>query len=219
MAALVGLDLDGTLIDSAPDLAYALGRALESLGLPAPTTEATRSWIGDGVEALVVRGLTDATGTAPKAAAVAAALRVFDAHYSREFFVRSKIYPDVTPTLRRLRNAAIRSVCITNKRIGFAVPLLERAGLRGLLDLVYGGDSLPRKKPAPDQLLAALKHFYVPADEMIMVGDSPNDLDAARAAGCGFVFAAYGYTSAMETRGELPEPSIGSFAELCDILL
>jgi phosphoglycolate phosphatase len=87
-----------------------------------------------------------------------------------------------------------------------------------LLDLVYGGDSFAHKKPAPDQLQAAAAHFGVSADRAVMIGDSPNDLDAARAAGWHFVFAVYGYTSAMRERGLSPEPTIASFAEILEIL-
>lgn len=219
MTGLVGLDLDGTLIDSAPDLAHALGRALESLDLPAPSVAQTRMWVGDGVEALIVRGLYDATGTEPRADTVRSALTVFDAHYSREYYVRSTLYPDVATTLKRLRAAGFHTVCVTNKRIDFAEPLIASAGIRTLIDFVYGGDSLARKKPAPDQLIAAARRFDVPADRSVMVGDSPNDMDAARAAGWRFVFAAYGYTSAMRDRHESPEPRIEHFADLCDILL
>jgi len=216
---LVGLDLDGTLVDSAPDLAHALGRALEALSLPPPTEQQTRTWIGDGIETLIARALTDAIGSPADAVTLTTALAAFDECYGREFFVRSTLYPTVIPTLQRLREAGLKTACITNKRIAFAEPLLRSAGLMPWLDLVYGGDSFASKKPAPDQLNAAAKHFGVRPEQAVHIGDSPNDLDAARSAGWSFLFATYGYTTAMRERGEWPAPGIASFADIADALL
>lgn len=219
MYKLVGLDLDGTLIDSAPDLCDALGRALESLRLPAPSEDQTRSWIGDGIEALVARAIAAAANRPPSTEEAASALSVFDAFYRERYFVRSSPYPHVIETLKAIRSRGIATVCITNKRARFAEPVLAAAGLDAYLDAIFGGDTLPRKKPAPDQLDAAAAHFGVVPEKAVMVGDSPNDLDAARAAGWDFVFARYGYTSAMQERGIEPSPCVDDFAELIELVV
>jgi phosphoglycolate phosphatase len=219
LLSLVGLDLDGTLVDSAPDLSTALGRALESLSLPAPTDAETESWIGDGIESLIARAITNATGSEPSVSVMRAALQVFDAHYAESHFVRSRLYPGVIDTLMQLRRAGLRTACITNKRIAFARPMLEAAKLDIHFDLIYGGDTLARKKPYPDQLNAALTTLGIRPDAAVMVGDSPNDMDAAAAAGWHFIFAGYGYTSAMRNRDAEPLVRIGRFTDLLRILL
>jgi phosphoglycolate phosphatase len=215
---LVGLDLDGTLVDSAPDLAHALGQALDAHGFRQPSLEQTRAWIGDGIEVLIARALKEAAGGDPDAATIRSALATFDQCYGREYFVRSRVYPGVLATLAQLRASGIKTVCITNKRIAFAEPLLAAAGLSSWLDFTYGGDSFKNRKPAPDQLNAAIDATGVVSEHAVHVGDSPNDLDAAQAAGWHFIYAGYGYTTAMRARGKPPTPEIGTFAELATLL-
>ncbi len=219
MKRLAGLDLDGTLIDSAPDLSDALGEALSSLGLPRPTEAETRGWIGDGIELLIKRGITAARRHAPHPGDMATALAAFDAYYVDNSYRRSQVYPEVSETLVALREAGWMLACITNKRAAFALPMLEKSGLRPYFDTVYGGDSLPRKKPAPDQLIAAAAECGCPAETAVMIGDSPNDMDAAAAAGWGFIHADYGYTAGMEARQPKPAQRVRRFAGIAGYLL
>jgi phosphoglycolate phosphatase len=190
---LVALDLDGTLVDSAPDLAHCLGRALEPIGLEAPGESLTREWIGDGVEMLVRRGLEHGLGP--------------------------DLDENVPATLDRVRDRGIVVGCITNKRAEFADRLLELAGIRGRLDFLYGGDSCADKKPSPAQLLAACHSTGIGPGESVLVGDSANDLKSAEAAGFRFVFAAYGYTAGVSPDAVRTQLRIDRFEDLADLPL
>jgi phosphoglycolate phosphatase len=224
---LLAVDLDGTLVDSAPDIAHCLDRALEAVGLAAPGEERTRLWIGDGLEVLIARALADAVrggnGTTgdPKrrtdADEHAAALAAFLACYRQNLFVRSRLYPGAIQTLDALRNAGIRLCCITNKRLAFSTELLRQAGADDRFELVLGGDSLAEKKPSPMPLESAARTLGVAPSLAVLVGDSHQDLHAARAAGYGFIWARYGYGNVNEAEAGA-SPRIEQFAELTNLL-
>jgi phosphoglycolate phosphatase len=215
---LLALDLDGTLVDSAPDIAHCLGSALEAIGYPQPGEARTRAWIGDGLETLIARAIAHGVGgqgeaTIDDAARHKAALAAFLACYANNLFVRSRLYPDVLPTLDELGRRGYRLCCITNKRFAFSDDLLVQAGIRDRFELLLGGDSLPEKKPSPLPLTTAAESLGVAPHAATLVGDSHQDLRAARGAGFGFVLASYGYGKVDET--ELgTSPRIRSFAEL-----
>jgi phosphoglycolate phosphatase len=200
---LLAVDLDGTLVDSAPDIAHCLGRALEAVGLDAPGEARTRTWIGDGIETVIARALAAADADHPDRSAPpdaqaaaerqAAVLAAFAECYRNNLFVRTEIYPTVEATLDTLLARGIRLCCITNKRYAFSEALLRQAGLSDRFELVLGGDSLPEKKPSPLPLITAARKLGIAPASATLVGDSPQDLRAARAAAFGFVFAAYGY--------------------------
>lgn len=218
MLRLVGLDLDGTLVDSAPDLAHALGVALAAEGHAPPGEQRTREWIGDGIEALIRRALEAAAGTPPGNVLVARTLERFDATYDRELFSRSRVYAGVPECLDRLGARGLVLACITNKRLAFAERLLDRAGLRDRLDIVLGGDSFAGRKPHPEQLLAAADRVRCAPAQAVMVGDGANDYLAAGAAGFEFVWAAYGYTTSIEALGVTPPLRIDRFPDVEAIL-
>jgi phosphoglycolate phosphatase len=214
---LLAIDLDGTLVDSAPDIAHCLGYALEAIGYPAPGEARTRAWIGDGLETLIARAIAHGPGhsepTVGGDARHQAALAAFLACYADNLFVRSRLYPGVLPTLDDLRSRGVRLCCITNKRFEFSDELLVQAGIRDRFELLLGGDSLPEKKPSALPLEFAAKSLAVAPSAATLVGDSHQDLRAARAAGYGFVLADYGYGKIDET--ELASsPRIRRFAEL-----
>lgn len=214
---LLAIDLDGTLVDSAPDIAHCLDRALEAIGCPPPGEVRTRVWIGDGLETLIARAIAHAD--APSASATPnrerhqAALAGFLACYRENLFVRSRLYPHVVATLDLLRERGMRLCCITNKRVSFSEELLAKAGIRDRFELLLGGDSLAEKKPSPLPLKVAAETLSVAPAAATLVGDSHQDLRAARAAGFGFVLASYGYgkTDEAELGGA---PRIGTFADL-----
>lgn len=201
---LVAIDLDGTLVDSAPDIAHCLGAALEAVGHTPPGEARTRAWIGDGLETLIARALAHGSSAErePGLAGEArheSALAAFLVCYRDNLFVRSRLYPGVVETLDALRARAVRLCCITNKRYAFSDELLVKAGIRDYFELLLGGDSLTEKKPSPLPLKSAAQTLGVPASAAALVGDSHQDLRAARAAGYGFVLASYGYGKIDET--------------------
>jgi phosphoglycolate phosphatase len=215
---LLAVDLDGTLVDSAPDIAHCLGTALEAIGFAPPGEARTRVWIGDGIETLIARAIAHDCSRHGEAAFASearqrAALAAFLGCYRDNLFVRSRLYPGVPETLEALRARGVQLCCITNKRHAFSEELLTRAGIRGHFALVLGGDSLAEKKPSPLQLKVAAETLGTAPSAATLVGDSHQDLRAARAAGYGFVLAAYGYGKIDET--ELgASPRIRSFVEL-----
>jgi phosphoglycolate phosphatase len=216
---LLAVDLDGTLVDSAPDIAHCLGSALEAVGCKPPGEARTRVWIGDGLDALIARALAHAAQTAEFSTTGsgerqhAATLAAFLACYRDNLFVRSRLYPGARATLDELRGRGVRLCCITNKRQALSEELLVLAGVRDRFELVLGGDSLPEKKPSPLPLRFAAESLGVAPWAATLVGDSHQDLRAARAAGYAFVLASYGYGKIDET--ELAEaPRIRGFAEL-----
>jgi phosphoglycolate phosphatase len=215
---LAALDLDGTLVDSAPDLAHCLGIALDSVALAPPRPEQCRAWIGDGIEALLHRALTWASEEPPDDALLARALDAFDDCYRNRLLVDSHLYPGVAATIANLRARGLIVGCITNKRERYAVRLLDEAGIGSGLDFLYGGDTLPAKKPDALQLTTAAKRFGIAPADAVMVGDSLNDLDAAESAGFGFVFARYGYAGPDPGRLAAQALSIGTFSELPELL-
>lgn len=224
---MVALDLDGTLVDSAPDTADCLGAALEGLGLTAPGETRTRAWIADGLPAMIEKSVAHALreevaggGALPPRQMDAlheTVRRAFLECYRGRLFVRSRLYPGVGSTLDALRSRGIRLSCITNKHQALAEELLRRAGVLDRFELLLGGDSLPEMKPSPLPLITAARRIGVGCAEATLVGDSLQDLDAAKSAGFGFVLASYGY-------GRLDEavaagiPSIRQFGELKSLL-
>jgi phosphoglycolate phosphatase len=215
---LLALDLDGTLVDSAPDIAHCLGLALEAIGYAVPGEARTRAWIGDGLETLLTRAIAHGSGerhepTVDAAARYQAALAAFLQCYAENLFVRSRLYPGVAATLDDFRARGFTLCCITNKRMSFSEPLLAQAGVLDHFALLLGGDSLPEKKPSPMPLNFAAERLGIEPSAATLVGDSHQDLRAARAAGYGFVLASYGYGKVDET--ELGSSArIRSFAEL-----
>jgi phosphoglycolate phosphatase len=215
---LLAIDLDGTLVDSAPDIAHCLGGALEAVGLSPPGEALTRVWIGDGLETLIARAIAHGGGARGDSVVAReprqeAALAAFLACYRDNLFVRSRLYPEVLATLDALLAHGLRLCCITNKRQSFSERLLADAGVRDRFELLLGGDALPEKKPSPLPLKVAAERLGVPAAAATLVGDSHQDLRAARAAGYSFVLASYGYGNIDET--ELGgAPRIHRFADL-----
>ncbi len=189
----VVIDLDGTLLHTAPDLAAAARRMAEELGLP-PIDEATvKAYIGNGVSRLVKRVLTRDMQAEPEAALFERALPAFERHYLEGVSRQSHPFHGVPEGLVALRAAGYRLGCITNKAEKFTLPLLRDTGLSGFFDLILSGDILPKKKPDPLPLLHACEEFEITPAEMLLIGDSLNDVQAARAAGCHVFVVPYGY--------------------------
>lgn len=196
----VAFDLDGTLLDTLPDLADAGNAMLTELGRPAVSEASTRSFIGDGVARLVKRLLDGTRDGEPPADLFEHALEIFERHYRDGLVRRTTVYPGVIEGLDALARAGLKLACVTNKPEAFTRPLLAAHGLDRRLDLVIGGDTLPRKKPDPLPLRHCASVFGVETPALLMIGDSTNDVLAARAAGCPVVCVPYGYTGDLDVR-------------------
>jgi phosphoglycolate phosphatase len=216
---LVLFDLDGTLIDTVPDLADAIDSMQSELGLPLRGEAKVRTWVGNGIERLVKRALTDGDdSTEPAPDLYAHALSIFMDHYAARPYGRSKFYPGVTECLEHLQQAGYRLACVTNKRSRFTDLLLRAVGIHDLFELVISGDTLARRKPDPLPLLHASQHFDVGPERALMVGDSLNDVRAARAAGMQVLCVSYGYNCGRDIREDQPDLIVDSLAELIELL-
>ncbi len=211
---MILIDLDGTLIDSVPDLAFSVDAMLARLGRP-PRGEATvRNWVGNGVERLVQRALVGALEGEPPAADLALALPVFMEVYAQNTSGRSAPYPGVSEGLDYLQAAGYPLGCVTNKAAQFTLPLLRDLGLLDYFGIVVSGDTLPEKKPHPAPLLHAAAHFGVAPADALMIGDSVSDVTAARAAGFAIICTSYGYNHGRDIREANPDAVIDSFTHL-----
>ncbi|HYP68255.1 MAG TPA: phosphoglycolate phosphatase [Thiobacillaceae bacterium] len=189
----VVIDLDGTLLDTAPDLAHAAELMMAELGMPCPSLATIRTYIGNGVSRLVKRVLTGQMDTEPETALFDRALPIYHKHYGKHVADQSRPFAGVVEGLEAMKAAGLRLVCITNKAAQFTHPLLKATGLHGYFDLILSGDALPRRKPDPLPLQHTCETFGIQPHELLLIGDSLNDTQAARAAGCAVFCVPYGY--------------------------
>lgn len=188
----IAFDLDGTLVDSAPDIAAALNAALVSEGLQRFDLNAVRGWIGDGPDALILRALA-AQGHQQPAEAVRTRLRCeFDAHTLAAPLACGKVFDGIADLLAQLFDHYPMAV-VTNKPTALAHAVLDAAGLSRFAATVHGADTTELRKPAPGLLLAAAQRLRVPPERLLMVGDSAPDMLAAHHAGCPAALVAWGY--------------------------
>lgn len=211
---IVLIDLDGTLVDSVPDLAWCTDRMLEQLGREPCGETQVRNWVGNGVERLIKRALTGEMDGEPGDSLYAQAAPVFMDLYKDNSCKRSRLYPEVKTGLNWLQSQNIRLGCVTNKDEAFTLPILETLQIRDYFDVVISGDSLPHKKPHPAPLLYGAEFFGVSTDKAMMIGDSISDVKASRAAGFKIVCMSYGYNHGADIRSAEPDAVIDSFAEL-----
>ncbi|APU32087.1 phosphoglycolate phosphatase, bacterial [Ectopseudomonas alcaliphila JAB1] len=211
---LVMFDLDGTLIDSVPDLAAAVDRMLVELGRPPAGLEKVRDWVGNGARVLVRRALAGgldhaAVGEAETEEALARFLDIYaDCHHL------TALYPGVHELLEALSTAAVELAVVTNKPERFVAPLLEQVGLGGYFRWIIGGDTLPQQKPDPAALLQVMRLAGVEAAQSLFIGDSRNDVLAARAAGVPCIAVSYGYNHGRPIAEEEPSLVVHSLVEL-----
>lgn len=213
-ASALLIDLDGTLVDTAPDLADAANRMLADLGR-APFPESTvASWIGNGVPRLVRRALTGSRDGEPDPALFERGYARFLEHYRSHVADRSRPFPGTIETLERLQADGYRLACVTNKAEMFTTPLLAALDLDRYFDLVVSGDSLPRCKPDPMPLYHACQVLGVPVTQGLAVGDSESDVKAAQAAGMPVICVAHGYHQGVDLQSLAPDRVISGLPEL-----
>ncbi len=198
------IDLDGTMVDTLGDFAEALNRMLGDLELPPIAAQHIERMVGKGSEHLlrsVLNHVLEHMGKAPTAIEIEALYAHAWPSYQRHYLAinghYARVYPGVEAGLQALRHAGLRLACLTNKPTSFALPLLRAKGLEGYFEQVFGGDSFDRKKPDPLPLLKTCEALQTAPARTLMVGDSSNDAQAARAAGCPVVLVTYGYNHGL----------------------
>ena len=215
---MILIDVDGTLVDSVPDLAYCVDELMKALGRPVHGEAKVRNWVGNGVERLVRRALIGQLDGEPPDEDYARAYPIFLELYAENTSKRSRLYPGIREGIDWLKSQGYLLGCVTNKAAQFTLPLLEDLGVRDEFGIVVSGDTLPVKKPDPAPLLHAARHFGVTADESLMVGDSVSDVKAARAAGFQIVCMSYGYNHGVDIRTAHPDAVVDSLVELRGLL-
>jgi phosphoglycolate phosphatase len=212
------LDLDGTLLDTVPDLAAAANAMLAEQGLAPLPAGVIRDFIGGGIPRLVERCL-QAAGFPLPCARLEAALHSFGRHYRRLNGHSSRPFPGVIDALERMRAASLRLACVTNKASAFTLPLLEKTGLAPFFDAIVTSDRVGRRKPHPEPFLHACRALGVEPAEAAVIGDSATDAEAARAAGCCVLLVSYGYSEGRDVRTLDSDGVVATLGEAADLLL
>jgi len=214
---LVLFDLDGTLVDTVPDLAKSIDEMLRRVDRKPMGEARIREWVGNGVECLVRRALTGEMDGEPSDTLFARAYPIFLDTYERYNGERSTLYPGVREALDFFADQGIPMACVTNKHSRFSAALLRRLGIYERFGMVLSGNSLPKKKPDPMPLLHMANHFGVAPSDSLLVGDSISDVKAARAAGFPVICVTYGYNHGLDIREAEPDAALDSLGELAGL--
>jgi len=214
----VMIDLDGTLLDTIPDLAAAINLMLDALGHAPLPLDTVRTFVGKGLPRLVERALARDIDGHADAAAMARALPVFERFYTEVNGRYTTVYPGVREGLEQFRAGGFPLACVTNKSGAFTLPLLERMGMAPFFAQTISGDTLARKKPDPMQLLHACAQFGVAPEQTLMIGDSVNDAQAARAAGCPVFCVPYGYNEGLAVQSLDVDAIVGALTECIPLI-
>ena len=215
---MILIDVDGTLVDSVPDLAYCVDEMMQAIGRPSYGEERVRDWVGNGVERLVRRALIGQLDGEPTDEDFQRAYPIFLDLYAENTSKRSLLYPGIKEGLDWLKTKGYTLGCVTNKAAQFTLPLLRDLGVSDYFGLVVAGDTLSKKKPDPLPLLHAAEHFGVSPADSLMIGDSVSDVKAARAAGFSIVCMSYGYNHGQDIREANPDAVIDSMVQIEGLL-
>lgn len=215
---LILFDLDGTLVDTAPEICDAVNDTLAHYRLPAATLEQVTRWIGHGTRELLVQAMAAATHSTAQAvresAHFAEVAAEFDKHYQRHCGARSQLYPHVREVLSALRAQGVRLAVVTNKEGRYTQTVIDAHSLAPLFDRIISGDSLPTKKPDPAGVAACLAQFGVAKERALFVGDSSIDAATARNAGLLVWLLPYGYNMGQPIEACKPDRVIADFSAL-----
>jgi phosphoglycolate phosphatase len=215
---LVMIDVDGTLVDSVPDLAYCVDQMMIKLDRPEIGVERVRHWVGNGVPRLVERALIGQLDGSPTQEEFDQAYPIFIDLYAENSSVRSHLYDGVKEGLDYLKFKDYLIGCVTNKAEQFTLPLLKSLGIFEYFKIVVSGDTLEKKKPDPYPLIYSANFFDVNPKDCLMLGDSVSDVKAARAAGFDIVCMSYGYNHGNNIADENPDLVIDSMKQLREFL-
>jgi phosphoglycolate phosphatase len=213
---LVMFDLDGTLIETAPEIFDAVNDTLVRFDLPLVAQTQVNDWIGHGTRELLIQALAFAGKTNQAAVRASDSLKLieveFAANYQKRCGTRSTLYPHVRETLQALRKAGVKLAIVTNKEGQYTQTVLKAHGLQEVFDRVISGDTLPTKKPKPDGIWACMEQFGVAVDRCLFVGDSFIDIATAKNAGVLVWAVPYGYNMGVQIEDSHPDLVIADFA-------
>jgi len=215
---MILIDVDGTLVDSVPDLAYCVDEMMKQLDMPAHGEAKVRNWVGNGVERLVRRALIGQLDGEPDEVLFEKAYPIFLDLYAVNTSQRSCLYPGVRDGLDYMKSAGYTLGCVTNKAAQFTIPLLKDLGIHDDFENIVCGDTLAKKKPDPLPLLHSAEVLGVMPEKSLMLGDSVSDVKAARAAGFQIICMSYGYNHGVDIRESNPDAVIDSMTELKEII-
>jgi len=212
-------DLDGTLIDSVPDLAYCVDEMMKQLDMPLRGEAAVRNWVGNGVQRLVERALINSVEGMPDQDLMDKAYPIYLELYKHNNSQRGCVYDGVIEGIEWIKAQGYRVACVTNKAEEFTIPLLKDKGLFDYFEVIVSGDTCAEKKPHPMPLLYAAEQLGVAPENALMIGDSRSDVKAARAAGFHIFCMTYGYNHGEDIRDYKPDVVADSFLEFKDYLV
>jgi phosphoglycolate phosphatase len=208
---LLIFDLDGTLIDSVPDLTYALNKTFNELGIGSVTEEEVRNYLGNGAKTLIKRALKNVNDERM----FEKTLKIFKTNYKNSLCVKTSLYPGVKETLEKLPD---KKAIVTNKPYEFVGEILKTLGIDRYFEMYIGGESLPEKKPSSMPLLYVCEKMGFKPENAVMIGDSKNDIIAAKKAGIKSVAVNYGYNYGEDVSVYKPDIIINKFTELTEVL-
>jgi phosphoglycolate phosphatase len=217
-SVVIAFDLDGTLIDSAPDLVEAVNYALTKLNKPTHSQATIQQWIGNGADVLVKRALLNNWHVGEVPNDFEEAFELFKTYYAEHDWVHSRLYEGVLETLQILKNDGFKLACITNKTARFTNPLMETAGLAPYFDFIASGDTFSEMKPNPLPLLEVAKLFNVAPENAWMIGDSINDISAGKNAGFKTIAVSYGYAGQHSMADLNADYTVDAMLDIVDLI-
>lgn len=218
---LLIFDLDGTLIDSVPDLAVATNAMLQDLGRRCVSTDDVRNWVGNGSRKLVQRALSNNIDIDPhlERTQTDTAEALFFQHYAAHTCVHTQAYAGVSTGLIKLKDAGFVLALVTNKPVRYVPNILQHFDWQDVFAMTLGGDSLAEKKPHPMPLLHVCEQLHLCPEQSAMIGDSRNDILAGQRAGMMTLGLSYGYNYGQDIRDFMPTQAFDGFADLTQFLL
>ena len=211
-------DLDGTLVESFPDIALAVNLTLQQLGMAAVDEQRIQNWVGNGSPMLMKRALTGEMDGEPDSDLFARAMPLFFEFYATHSWHRSFLYDGVVDTLQRFQAQGFKMACVTNKPARHTELVLRASGLSAFFGCFIGGDSLPNRKPDPAPLRHAARQIGVRGADCIMVGDSLSDILAAKAAKMPVLCLTYGYNQGIDLSSHGPDALVDHFTDLIQLV-